>query len=827
MTALTLITLVSLLVIIPSNYHNVFVSNTIINTGMHSESFLEQDFSSQSVIGFVHPDSSFNAIASLIRSANVSIDIMVYEFWSLDIFNLINETIREKNVKVRVLLEGDVYGASGDSYNRWMAYQLYKLALDGYDVTVRLNNDSYYVHAKLIIVDSSTVFVASENFVPTAYPPNPKSIEKISYSLGSRGWGVIVHNSTIARVFLNVFNDEFSRAVDYNPDTDGTGEEPPNKEVISYSAPFLNRFVSDDSAVVQAVLSPENSTDILLDLINKAQHFILLQLAYISSGSDSVDSLLNALRAARDRDVTVQIILEDNHPFDDDYNDIVDDLISWGFYVVPAFYSGSAPLFCHNKGIIVDDLYVFVGSINWSGSALTWNRETGVLIRSQKIAKFYKEVYAWDWNASTDNPFDSDKDGLSNAYEIDHDLDPSNPDTDNDGLTDYEEVMVYNTDPKDPTSPGVVVLSPKNYSYIPSMSVQLEWIVRTNVSRYFIYLNSSLVDIISENITSFQLTGLEDESWYTLDFITELSSGVNISFTIIFAVDTKPPVLRILNPNNNSYVLEGSVTIKWSVQDFSPCTFNVFINSSLVAWTTHSSVSVNLGLGDYIIEISASDSAGNIGLKRILVYVREAPRIIILSPTNFTYINTSDIEIAWDVQGDFQISQFGILLNGSIVDVVPSDVRNYTIGINTDSVYNVTIIGYGSEDAIVAKAFLIFIRDATPPNVSIIYPSNHSVLLPGTVQIKWTAQDSSPVTFVLKVNGKVEYSGTAIRYTITLTSGDYAIELTAIDAAGNKATVTIYITVKQEDYLSRNTLIAIFISVLVVLIILAMILKKR
>lgn len=49
---------------------------------------------------------------------------------------------------------------------------------------------------------------------------------------------------------------------------------------------------------------------------------------------------------------------------------------------------------------------------------------------------------------------DSDGDGLSDEVERMLGTDPFNPDTDNDGLTDYEEVCIYGTDPLNPDTDG-------------------------------------------------------------------------------------------------------------------------------------------------------------------------------------------------------------------------------------------------------------------------------------------------------------------------------------------------------------------------------------
>ncbi|UDQ96762.1 PA14 domain-containing protein [Lentisphaerota bacterium WC36G] len=56
------------------------------------------------------------------------------------------------------------------------------------------------------------------------------------------------------------------------------------------------------------------------------------------------------------------------------------------------------------------------------------------------------EYIAWDK--------DSDGDGLTNAYELEHGTDMNNADSDNDGINDYDEINKYNTDPNNADSDG-------------------------------------------------------------------------------------------------------------------------------------------------------------------------------------------------------------------------------------------------------------------------------------------------------------------------------------------------------------------------------------
>lgn len=75
----------------------------------------------------------------------------------------------------------------------------------------------------------------------------------------------------------------------------------------------------------------------------------------------------------------------------------------------------------------------------------------------------YQEVYITGTNPTkydsvtegvSDADADSDSDGLTNAQEIELGTDPRNDDTDNDGLSDYDEINIYGTDPLVPDTDG-------------------------------------------------------------------------------------------------------------------------------------------------------------------------------------------------------------------------------------------------------------------------------------------------------------------------------------------------------------------------------------
>jgi len=58
----------------------------------------------------------------------------------------------------------------------------------------------------------------------------------------------------------------------------------------------------------------------------------------------------------------------------------------------------------HNKGVIVDDKYVLVSSINWNSNSPNFNREAGVIIEHPGVARYFRNVFEDDWLPSISSP---------------------------------------------------------------------------------------------------------------------------------------------------------------------------------------------------------------------------------------------------------------------------------------------------------------------------------------------------------------------------------------------------------------------------------------
>ena len=638
-----------LTVIKGTNSHNVKteVSQISMNHGVKA-------YSGNSIEVAVSPDGSFNLLKSAVLKANQSIYIEVYQFWSDDIFDIINQTLHSKpSIVVKVIVENDTgyRGSLGgaDEYNRYYANKFYQLKQDGFNVTIKLENTWNYHHGKIIIVDEKLAFVSSDNFVPTAFPIDPFHINKIVYDTPSRGWMALINDQETVSYFTKIFNQDLTGSVDYTPSM-GTGIKPSNNGVLSFDAHFTDS-VKDFDVKVKPVVSPYGSLENISDLIQRANHTIIIEQIYIK---ESVDDLINLLiEAHQQRNVTVMIILEDDYP--GNYDDMASTLESYGFHVIPAFQG--FPLFLHNKGIIVDDKLVFIGSINWSSSAFNSNREFGIIVESRKIASYLRGVYQFDWNISrnesTTLPFDSDSDGLPDYYEIEHGLNPNSTDTDGDGFSDYEEVYILGTDP---TAPNFVSLvAPKNGTYINRTSVSLVFKITslTSVKQIEVELNNVAYGTYTPSYNNtINVTGLiEGENTIKVVLKNETGSPI-FSFSLKIYVDLTPPNLEILSPQNGTtYAITSQIDLRWSVEDQNPVTTTIYIDSKYFEETSGTNVTISvlknkLITGRHNITVISRDAAGNGVKKGVYIYV-SAPVIeeLSITPKNNSKVYSKNVDM--------------------------------------------------------------------------------------------------------------------------------------------------------------------------------------
>lgn len=112
---------------------------------------------------------------------------------------------------------------------------------------------------------------------------------------------------------------------------------------------------------------------------------------------DPVNQLLHALADLSSRGVDVRVVVDD-----ETYRSYYETIGFLKSYGVPVRLDEGARTTTHAKVVIVDEETVFVGSHNWTESALTLNREVSVVIKDPSISQSIVRYFTDMWNRGRD-----------------------------------------------------------------------------------------------------------------------------------------------------------------------------------------------------------------------------------------------------------------------------------------------------------------------------------------------------------------------------------------------------------------------------------------
>ncbi|MGC9125822.1 MAG: phospholipase D-like domain-containing protein, partial [Caldisericaceae bacterium] len=215
---------------------------------------------------FVSPDNSFAATSNFIDSATSSIKIELYTITSFDLMNKVLARM-DAGVQVKVLMDGEVYGATGGTYDqvRWFVTQVVNKGGSVYFLRNPSNSpythDRYNnVHIKTIIVDDNKVLITADNLTNSSMPCDDFS----DGTSGNRGSGVITDDPVIVQGVLKIFNHDFQPGYydvsPYNPATDAppAGYTPPASTNQSGYYPVQpNPLTVNETEYLELIDSPD------------------------------------------------------------------------------------------------------------------------------------------------------------------------------------------------------------------------------------------------------------------------------------------------------------------------------------------------------------------------------------------------------------------------------------------------------------------------------------------------------------------------------------------------------------------------------------------
>jgi phosphatidylserine/phosphatidylglycerophosphate/cardiolipin synthase-like enzyme len=359
--------------------------------------FSPASFPNASVIAFVSPDCSGEVYSEAIRESSDSIFVNMYEFSSPSMGDALIAA-KKRGVNVRVLVEGGPVGGISPSEKSL----IWNINRSGIPVVSMISSKTEhapyrYDHAKYLVIDNRSLFITSENFKNTGFPPQGVS--------GNRGWGVYIRNPGLAEYFSKVFSsDSTSKSV--IPYVGSQGDSEP-AQTEKYPAEFEQKYF--EGATIVPVLAPDTSYQIT-DLLNSAGTSIEIEQAYIKNETpETLNPFLSSAINASRRGVHVRILL-DSFWFNVEGPNDNDEMVNLINHIAMSEHlpleakcidlSTSPVEKIHNKGVIVDEKRVLVSSINWNMNSPTFNREAGVIIDHPGVAGYFLEVFDDDWNSS-------------------------------------------------------------------------------------------------------------------------------------------------------------------------------------------------------------------------------------------------------------------------------------------------------------------------------------------------------------------------------------------------------------------------------------------
>ncbi|MCE7747478.1 MAG: hypothetical protein GPJ51_03710 [Candidatus Heimdallarchaeota archaeon] len=321
---------------------------------------------------FVGPDNAHEIVINSINNAQSTFYLEVY---TLSSESLINELIAAhgRGVTVIVQLSDDRVNSYEDEYTEEAAWRLDNAGIDVYWTSSSFT----FTHAKFWIVDSQEVYVYSGNWAPSSMPESPEART-------NREMGFIFNDVAIASYFEDVFIDDGLISTAYDSAIGHTGNLQAPETSGTYEHPF-SPSIFVEYAEVTPIFSPDNSFELLSNLIQSATTSIDLELQYIKFDCDLLYDVIDAAL----RGVSIRVLIPEP---DSSTGNVTETLINSGVQV--KFFKG---MYDHNKYVSVDGETVQVSSINWSNNSIENNREAGAIVKNANIAAYFKEVFDYDW----------------------------------------------------------------------------------------------------------------------------------------------------------------------------------------------------------------------------------------------------------------------------------------------------------------------------------------------------------------------------------------------------------------------------------------------
>jgi hypothetical protein len=298
--------------------------------------------------------------------------------------------------------------------------------------------------------------------------------------------------------------------------------------------------------------------------------------------------------------------------------------------------------------------------------------------------------------------------------------------------------------------------------------------------------------------------------WVALMFIASLL--ISILTTPVLAEDGEAPTITLISPSDGELISDTSITVRWSGECITPSLLDHYeIRIDASSWlnvqdaTEYVTPSLSEGIHTVIVKIFDSDGR-NDSVGHSFVIDSNAPSLSITYPAEGSIHSVNNFTMEW-VANDTGtgISSYSIGIDGEPT-LVGSGMLYYDLPSLSDGRHQLIVTAMDKIGNMVTRSVTVTI-DTTSPELTIIYPEDHSYHLGESVEIEWSAYDAvSEVNgFFIKVDDGVWIdvaSSTTYRFT-SLDRDPHVITVRCVDQAGNAVSSTVTVTMNIDEPLVR------------------------
>src|SRR5207247_2591193 len=349
---------------------------------LHAEAYTKTSVPAFKIAGdflaYASPDSTYAVTRRLMDSANSEIIIGIYDFSADYMKDLVLHTMK-RGVTVYLMLDID----SKDEQALFDELKKFGCkAVPAPSCAAKTNRYFPSSHEKVIVIDRLWTLVQSGNYSANSIPFNATDGgDPQHFVTGNRDMGVAIRSRPLAAFFARILRADMElelgggaiEAADAPP----TPAHPDLVEAMPKNIPAelfpSKRFTSSAAISVAPVLSPDNYMKRVPDFLRSAKKSILIEQQYIRSEHPEVVILLDAIKAARQKNpaLDVRIVLgklfaAKDVPKEKKNLDTLRTTYGLRLGQHIRYIDVNRFVHCHNKLVIVDGTAVLVSSPNWS-----------------------------------------------------------------------------------------------------------------------------------------------------------------------------------------------------------------------------------------------------------------------------------------------------------------------------------------------------------------------------------------------------------------------------------------------------------------------------